>query len=400
MSEDNPGSQSSSCEPATSSTSAQGDTSSSPSGSSPAPAAAGSSEASTDVEYSPGRRTPSSRGSDVSSQRRRRLTSAVSVDERPELFLSVDELLRPPTPPPRQPPLYLRLMTGRPRGQRIPRSQTVIFCGQRRIRSELWFAVPRDCCDELYNAIREASPEICGGLDVTKPESRGYELIVSDDETIWEPEGEPEDAENTITDRSNRDAQPADASGENPAARGLESPGLGMALVPDLVGRTEIVTDEMASCVYKLLPARVEGHPWNLLFSTSEHGFSLKSLYRRAAEHECPMVLFVQDAEQHVFGAVSSDPIRMDPHYYGTGESFLFTFHPEFREFRWSGENQYFARGSLYGLEFGSGEGRSGLFLDEELYRGHTEPCRTYNNEPLTTSRDFLIHAVELWALA
>ncbi|XP_037079440.1 TLD domain-containing protein 2-like [Pollicipes pollicipes] len=174
--------------------------------------------------------------------------------------------------------------------------------------------------------------------------------------------------------------QPADASGENPAARGLESPGLGMALVPDLVGRTEIVTDEMASCVYKLLPARVEGHPWNLLFSTSEHGFSLKSLYRRAAEHECPMV----------FGAVISDPIRMDPHYYGTGESFLFTFHPEFREFRWSG----------YGLEFGSGEGRSGLFLDEELYRGHTEPCRTYNNEPLTTSRDFLIHAVELWALA
>ncbi|XP_037079439.1 nuclear receptor coactivator 7-like [Pollicipes pollicipes] len=377
MSEDNPGSQSSSCEPATSSTSAQGDTSSSPSGSSPAPAAAGSSEASTDVENSPGRRTPSSRGSDVSSQRRRRLTSAVSVDERPELFLSVDELLRPPTPPPRQPPLYLRLMTGRPRGQRIPRSQTVIFCGQRRIRSELWFAVPRDCCDELYNAIREASPEICGGLDVTKPESRGYELIVSDDETIWEPEGEPEDAENTTTDRSNRDAQPADASGENPAARGLESPGLGMALVPDL-GIRGICSS-----------------------APVEHGCSLKvAVPPGLPSMSAPWCLFVQDAEQHVFGAVSSDPIRMDPHYYGTGESFLFTFHPEFREFRWSGENQYFARGSLYGLEFGSGEGRSGLFLDEELYRGHTEPCRTYNNEPLTTSRDFLIHAVELWALA
>ena len=46
----------------------------------------------------------------------------------------------------------------------------------------------------------------------------------------------------------------------------------------------------------------------------------------------------------------------MSEHYYGTGETFLFTFHEQFRTFNWSGENLYFARGSPDSLEFGSGE--------------------------------------------
>ena len=43
--------------------------------------------------------------------------------------------------------------------------------------------------------------------------------------------------------------------------------------------------------------------------------------------------------------------------------------------------------------------GRSGLFLDEGLIRGFTESCQTYNNDPLTATKDFSINAVELWAL-
>ena len=42
------------------------------------------------------------------------------------------------------------------------------------------------------------------------------------------------------------------------------------------------------------------GHPWSLIFSSSEHGFSLKSLYRKTSAHECPMLLFVQDTADQV----------------------------------------------------------------------------------------------------
>ncbi|KAF0299465.1 TLD domain-containing protein 2 [Amphibalanus amphitrite] len=172
-----------------------------------------------------------------------------------------------------------------------------------------------------------------------------------------------------------------------------------MEFVPDLIGKSELLTDDIRKKLCKKIPPRVEGHPWSLIFSSSEHGFSLKSLYRKSSAYECPMLLFVQDTDEQIFGALCSTPIHMSEHYYGTGETFLFTFHEGFRTFAWSGENLYFVRGSPDGLEFGSGDGHYGLYLDGDLYRGRTQRCLTYNNDPLTGSTDFIVRAVELWAL-
>jgi hypothetical protein len=53
---------------------------------------------------------------------------------------------------------------------------------------------------------------------------------------------------------------------------------------------------------------------------------------------------------------MSSSKLYQSEHYYGTGESFLFTFYPSFKVFKWTGENNFFTRGTLEGLGFGCGE--------------------------------------------
>ncbi|XP_036414353.1 nuclear receptor coactivator 7 isoform X2 [Colossoma macropomum] len=145
------------------------------------------------------------------------------------------------------------------------------------------------------------------------------------------------------------------------------------------------------------LPARVQGCVWDLVYSTAEHGTSLRTLYRKTAQVERPVLLLIKDVHNQVFGAFSSDTFRVSDSCYGTGETFLFTFGPEFKTFCWSGENSYFVRGFLDSLQMGGGGGPFGLWLDADLCRGSTFSCNTFRNQPLSPHQDFTIQAVEVW---
>lgn len=41
--------------------------------------------------------------------------------------------------------------------------------------------------------------------------------------------------------------------------------------------------------------------------------------------------------------------------------------------------------------------GHFGLWLDEGFYHGSSFKCRTFNNEPLASTEDFIIFGVEVW---
>uniref|UniRef100_A0A3P9AYP3 Nuclear receptor coactivator 7 n=1 Tax=Maylandia zebra TaxID=106582 RepID=A0A3P9AYP3_9CICH len=79
------------------------------------------------------------------------------------------------------------------------------------------------------------------------------------------------------------------------------------------------------------MPARTQGYQWQLVYSTAVHGSSLKTLYRNMAEVDSPVLLVVKDMHKKVFGAFSSDPFRVSKYCYGTGETFLFSFNPDFQ---------------------------------------------------------------------
>ena len=48
------------------------------------------------------------------------------------------------------------------------------------------------------------------------------------------------------------------------------------------------------------LPARVQGYPWRLAYSTVKHGTSLKTLYRNLQDVDSPVLLVVKDMDNQV----------------------------------------------------------------------------------------------------
>ncbi|XP_052345777.1 nuclear receptor coactivator 7 isoform X3 [Oncorhynchus keta] len=177
-------------------------------------------------------------------------------------------------------------------------------------------------------------------------------------------------------------------------------------LLPVLRNHSQLLNDHHIESLANHMPARTQGYPWNLVYSTAIHGTSLKTLYRQMAHIDSPVLLVIKDMEKkvcfplsQVFGAFSSHPFRVSDCCYGTGETFVYSFDPAFKAYRWSGENSYFIRGHMDSLQIGGGGGLFGLWLDADLYHGASYSCHTFNNQPLSTQQDFTVQDLEVWTV-
>ncbi|GLH04467.1 Nucleolar protein c7c, putative, partial [Gryllus bimaculatus] len=302
--------------------------------------------------------------------------SMVSVEDMPELFVSFDKLIPRPARSCEDPPLYLRLRMGKPIDKKIPKSTPIMSYGKKKMRPEYWFSVPRNRVDELYQFLLAWVPHLYGDLEEVDPRSRGYELVESDTE-LWEEDGNggagPEGGGRGRRSGSGSGAAGDDAdlgdltreswevlSMSEELRRALYASSAGSLdldpFVPELVGTTEVLSEEHRKQLCRHLPARAEGYVWTLVFSTSQHGFSLNSMYRKMSRLESPILLVIEDTEHNVFGALTSCALKVSDHFYGTGESLLFRFSPEFQVFNWTGDNMYFIKGNNESLAIGAGD--------------------------------------------
>ncbi|XP_029958841.1 nuclear receptor coactivator 7 [Salarias fasciatus] len=169
--------------------------------------------------------------------------------------------------------------------------------------------------------------------------------------------------------------------------------------LPNLSDHSHLLDDQHIERLCAHMPPRTQGYPWQLVYSTAIHGSSLKTLYRNMAGLESPVLLVVKDMQKKVFGAFSSDPFKVSKYCYGTGETFLFSFDPELKTYRWSGQNSYFVSGNWESLQIGGGGSGFALWLDADLYHGASFSCPTFQNAPLSTHEDFLVQDLEVWTM-
>ncbi|NWT60050.1 TLDC2 protein, partial [Erythrocercus mccallii] len=153
------------------------------------------------------------------------------------------------------------------------------------------------------------------------------------------------------------------------------------------------------------LPPRLTQQPWHLLFSTGRDGFSLRTLYRSRARPDSPALLLIRDTEAQTFGAFSASAIRSSSGFYGTGETFLFSFCPELKVFRWTGRNDFFVKGDVNLLMVGGGRGTqaalwSWVQAPGDVLNPKTLALVTFDNETLSHREEFCIQDLEVWGLA
>ncbi|XP_052642738.1 oxidation resistance protein 1 isoform X10 [Harpia harpyja] len=262
---------------------------------------------------------------------------------------------------------------------------------QRDKKHEYWFAVPQERTDHLYVFFIQWSPEIYAedtGESLREP---GFIVVKKKEEPETNEESTTEDAakEWEITTREDINSK---------QATNIKTDLEPEAFRPNLSDPSELLQPEQIEKLTKSLPPRTIGYPWTLVYSTAKHGMSLKTLYRTMLGLDTPVLLVIKDSDGQVFGALASEPFKVSDGFYGTGETFMFTFSPDFEVFKWTGDNMFFIKGDMDSLAFGGGGGEFALWLDGDLYHGRSHSCKTFGNHTLSKREDFIIQDIEIWA--
>ncbi|KAM9341529.1 oxidation resistance protein 1 [Symphorus nematophorus] len=272
-------------------------------------------------------------------------------------------------------------------------------------RRDAWLALSQDSSDELYAYLTHCRPDLCileGGEEEGEADRDEEEFVLIEDKEEGEEEDEEEDEEEGEVFRRHR------SSGDDWEMVLMEESGDKPTLVIDrdpeglcnIVESSQILEASHVRELCKELPPRTVGHSWQLTYSTSRHGASLKSLYRKLSATDSPVLIVIKDALDEIFGAFLSHPLKLSETFYGTGETFLFMLHPRCKCFRWTGENSFFIKGDLDSFAIGGGSGHFGLWVDENLYLGRSSPCYTFNNCCLSETDDFRVMELEVWTFS
>ncbi|XP_045900222.1 oxidation resistance protein 1a isoform X4 [Micropterus dolomieu] len=259
-------------------------------------------------------------------------------------------------------------------------------------KHEYWFAVPQERSEHLYVFFMQWSPDMYGEGVRGMGQEPGF-MVVKKNEVSETAEDEP------ITDLNVKEWEITTKEEVNSKlGTSIKTELEPETFKPNLREPSDLLEADQIEKLAKNLPPRTIGYPWTLAFGTSKHGMSIKSLYRAMQGQDTPVLMVIKDSDGQVFGALASEPLKVSDGFYGTGETFLFAFNPEFEVYKWTGDNMFFIKGDMDSLAFGGGSGEFGLWLDGDLYHGRSHSCKTFGNPMLSKKEDFYVQDIEIWA--
>ena len=89
--------------------------------------------------------------------------------------------------------------------------------------------------------------------------------------------------------------------------------------------QSTILSEDMLTELGSKLSPLMRMREWEVVYRTNVDGVSFHTFYHNVAKYN-PTIVLVQDTSKAVFGAFASEQWHSSPHFYGTGESFLFSF--------------------------------------------------------------------------
>uniref|UniRef100_A0A7S3PRC9 Oxidation resistance protein 1 n=1 Tax=Aplanochytrium stocchinoi TaxID=215587 RepID=A0A7S3PRC9_9STRA len=170
---------------------------------------------------------------------------------------------------------------------------------------------------------------------------------------------------------------------------------------------SSILSQRQLTKLWKKLPYRKRVSFWYMLYDSNRDGLSFLTLYN-AVNAEVEAIMIMRTVEGDIFGFFSTEPWGLKTNsYYGTGESFLFSFSDSMKVkdkcdvYTWTGKNNCFMRCSDEYLAVGGGR-KKGLgcafYLDSDFH-GSSRPCETFGNKSLVSSKgsSFVVRDIEVF---
>jgi len=175
---------------------------------------------------------------------------------------------------------------------------------------------------------------------------------------------------------------------------------------------SQILTRGMMTAIWEKLPMRLKLRDWALTYCFDRDGAGLPQLFRKLRglnrrSHVAGCLLLVKEESGSVCGAYASTPWEPQSGFFGTGESFVFSFPDPESDLKggvypWARTNDCFLTASAgeksyIGVGGGDGGGYA-LWLEGSLRNGASSACKTFGSPPLASQGTFNVLQVEAWA--
>jgi len=168
---------------------------------------------------------------------------------------------------------------------------------------------------------------------------------------------------------------------------------------PNLADESKIMSETQMMLIARLLPPLFRMREWVKLYAINVDGTSLQTFYKNA-HGSWNTLLLVEDTNGYKFGAYWWEEWSTRKYFYGTGESFLFTFkntEEDIKVFKWTGYNEHIQFSDDSSIAVGGADGKFALYLRNSFLNGVSNPCKTFDNCVLSSKEDFLWKYIELW---